>query len=279
MLVILACQMISGNSLTEQEADAAVRATLDALATSDAQTAMPEKQVSREPDVTQQIETTADSLASTTVAEQATATQAQALKETTIAGIAAQATEQAADMYAQIEKLYSDGLLDSKDGHFEALEDFDESWAQINWYQYLNTGYSPIEYVVQAHTWWSSASDKANWNTSGCGFVFGEQDTENHHLVYLGLDGYVYLARILGGKTTILAQKRYGKLDIPEGEADVMLVVNGTQIVYYVNGDQVVSAADRTLKGGKLNLTLLSGTNSGYGTRCKMTAIGLWIIE
>ena len=58
-----------------------------------------------------------------------------------------------------------------------------------------------------------------------------------------------------------------------------MLVVNGMQISYYVNGDQVVSIADHILKEGDLNLTLLSGTNSGYGTRCKMTEIGLWIIE
>ena len=283
ILVILACQAISGISVNEQEADTAVRATLNALATSDAQTDVPEKQISKEADLTQQVEPTADSPASATVAEhgaaEATATQAQALKETTMAGIAAQATEQAAGMYAQIEKLYSDGLLDSKNGHFETLEDFDESWAQINWYQYRDTGYSPKEYVVQAHTWWSSASDKANWNVSGCGFVFGEHDNENHHLVYLGLDGYVYLARILGGKTTVLAQKRYGKLDIPEGQADVMLVVNGMQISYYVNGDQVVSIADHILKEGDLNLTLLSGTNSDYGTRCKMTEIGLWIIE
>jgi hypothetical protein len=283
LLVSLACQSLSGTSVNEEDTDAAVRATLDALATIDAKTAMPEGQISREPDVTQGMQPATDTPANATITEQeaaaATATQAQALKETTTAGIAAQGTEQAADMYSQVEKLYSDGLLNSKNGYFVNLEDYDESWAQINWYQYRDTGYAPTEYAVKAHTWWSSASDRANWNTSGCGFVFGEQDKENHELVFLGLDGYVYLARILGGKTTVLAQKRYGKLDIPEGQADVMLVVNGIQISYYVNGDQVVSMADHTLKKGSLNLTLLSGTNSGYGTRCKMTGIGLWIIE
>jgi len=283
VFVSLACQILSGTSVDEQDPDTAVRATLNALATADALTAMPKGQISKEADVTQQVQPTPNAPASATVEEQeaaaATATQAQALKETTTAGIAGQATEKASDIYVQVEKLYSDGLLDSKEGRYVTLEDFDESWAQINWYQYRDTGYSPSEYVVQAHTWWSSASDRANWNTSGCGFVFGEQDKDNHHLVFLGLDGYVYLARILGGKTTVLAQKRYGKLDIPEGQADVMLVVNATHIAYFVNGDQVVSMADHVLKEGSLNLTLLSGTNSGYGTRCKMTEIGLWIIE
>jgi hypothetical protein len=284
ILVSLACQVLSvDSSVDEQNTDLAVRATLDALATADAQTAMPEGQVSNEPDATRQAQSTPEAQANATAAEQsasaATATQAQALKETTTSGIVAQATEQAAGMSAKVEKLYSEGLLESKNGRFVALDDFDQSWAQINWYQWTDTGYSPRKYAVQAHTWWSSASDKANWNTSGCGFVFGEQDKENHHVIFLGLDGYVYLARVLGGKMTVLAQKRYGKLDIPEGQADVMLVVNGSQISYFVNDTQVLSIADPTLKEGSLNLTLLSGTNSGYGTRCIMTEIGLWIIE
>ena len=36
---------------------------------------------------------------------------------------------------------------------------------------------------------------------------------------------------------------------------------------------------DMSLEEGELSLTLLSGTNKDYGTRCEMTNIELWELD
>jgi hypothetical protein len=189
------------------------------------------------------------------------------------------ATTQAQPLYDLVQQFYNDGILTSKDGQFVALDDFNENEAKIDYYRWWKTGYSPDNFVLHANTSWSSAYDKANWPSSGCGFVFGENGKENHDLIYLGLDGYVYLARIRNSDWKTLAQKRYGKLDIPEGGAEITFVVNNKHVYYYVNGTKVLDMSESALQPGELALTLLSGTNKDYGTRCKMDNVGLWIVK
>jgi hypothetical protein len=195
------------------------------------------------------------------------------------AEIERQATAWAEPMLEQLEMLQEDGVLLSTDGEYIPLADFDESWAQLNWYRWWRTDFEPERYAVYAETSWSSASDKANWFSSGCGFVIGEQDEDNHHVIYLGLDGYVYLSRVNKGDYRNIAKEYYGKVSVPDGDANVLLVVLDDKVHYYVNGTKVLQATDNLLEQGGLGLTLLSGTNKDYGTRCEMTDIGLWIFE
>ncbi len=55
-----------------------------------------------------------------------------------------------------------------------------------------------------------------------------------------------------------------------------MLVEEGGHIIYFVNGDKVLDRQDNQLTEGDLALTLVSGTNLDFGTRCTMTNIELW---
>ncbi len=188
-------------------------------------------------------------------------------------------TAAADEMRGLIEQLQADGYLESTDGTYIALEDFDQSWAQINWYQWWYTGYSPTDFVIVADAEWDSASDRANWWTSGCGFVFRENGVPNHYLAYLGLDGYVYFARNVNGVFAQLGRSYYGRVGTPSGQAQLMLVVEGASISFFVNGERVHSRNDQGLASGELALTLLSGINTGFGTRCRMTNIELWELD
>jgi hypothetical protein len=58
-----------------------------------------------------------------------------------------------------------------------------------------------------------------------------------------------------------------------------MLVVEDTWITVFVNGDKVHSRQDSALPSGDLSLTLFSGINTGFGTRCRMTNIELWMLD
>lgn len=189
----------------------------------------------------------------------------------------AQQTAEADPMYSVVEQLHKDGILQNTDGIYHRLDDFNENWAQLNWYQWWNTGYKPKDFVVRAHTAWETASKTSNWFNAGCGFVFRAADNDNHYMIFLALDGYVYMRGYVDGKYRELGRERVGGIDHLKGEADVMLAVEGNKAVYYVNGDKVFERANVSeLEDGNLGLTLSSGTNKDYGTRCTMTDIDLW---
>ncbi|MCC7358866.1 MAG: hypothetical protein IT317_05285 [Anaerolineales bacterium] len=236
-------------------------------------------------------EATAASVAGTEAAQagrtataQAQATAAAERKAARIAAAQAtraQATAQAQPLAARVEAIVAEGYLNSSAGRYDRLDDFSDAWAQINWYQWLWTGYAPTDFVVRADFAWASASDTANWFNSGCGFVFRETSRENldHYLVYLGLDGVVYFLKNRLGELTELASARAGRLDVPEGSAQFMLAVEADRFTAYVNDQRVLTAHDGSLKNGLLNYTLLSGTNRDYGTRCEMTNVELWTLD
>ncbi len=178
-----------------------------------------------------------------------------------------------------VQSFADQGYLQSTSGTFHAIPDFNETWAQLNWYQWWPTGYAPKDFLITAHTAWESASDTADWWNSGCGFVFREESEDDHYLAYLGMDGRVRLSRLRSGNYAALGDNPYGELDIPRGEADVALLVEGRKVHYFVNGEHVLSRDDLQDTEGNLGLTLLSGTNKAFGTRCMMDDIALWEIQ
>jgi hypothetical protein len=188
-------------------------------------------------------------------------------------------TEQAQSMLEVVQKLYDDGILATTEGDFHTIDNFDESWAKLGWYQWWDTEYEAGSFVISADAAWDSASDKANWDESGCGFVFGTIDGDNHNLAYLGLDGTANLYHVRKGNGKWLSWQRYGTLKTPKGDAKIMLVVNGQNLYFFVNDKLVSKAYDSLYAPGLIALTLRSGTNAGFGTRCEMSNIKLWVID
>ena len=208
-----------------------------------------------------------------------TATAEVAIIETEAAQVDTEATAQVQGMYDAVQQLASEGLLEKTEGTYTQIEDFNETWAQIGWYQWWSTGLAPTDFVIRAHTEWESASRTANWFDSGCGFVFREEDADNHYMVFLALDGNVYLKGYVDGKYKEFGKGYLGKVDFMKGGADVMLAVEGDHILYFVNGKKVLERNVSELSEGNLALTLVSGTNKDYGTRCSVTDIEVWSLD
>ena len=288
LLANLACQALSGGEPGElavekgtQEAQLAEVATLQAALDQATQNASATKQA-LDVGATKTAEAAESGLSGTQQALEATATAKggkEALSITATANAVRQATAQAQPLANLVKKLQTEGILSRIEGAYSPIEDFDQSWAQINWYQWTPTGFSPENFVIHANAAWDSASDKANWFNSGCGFVFSFKDKNNHHLIFLGLDGMVYLERVSQGNYKSLGKEYYGKLSIPKGEAELTLAVVDKNINFLVNGKRVIQRYDAAVGPGALNLTLLSGTNKDFGTRCQMTNIGLWELK
>ncbi len=188
-------------------------------------------------------------------------------------------TQAASTMYDKIVELNTYGYINDVNGKYYELDDFNESMAMINYIRPFPTGLSPKNFVIRADASWDSASDNANWFNSGCGFIFHRADQDNYYLVYLGLDGTVYFARKYRDEWANLGYSIYGPVGIPEGEANLMLVVEDNTFTFFVNDERVRTQPDNVIPEGALALTLVSGTNAGFGTRCKMENLGVWVMD
>jgi hypothetical protein len=228
---------------------------------------------------------TADAKANTmanstaTAIQVATGTAAVVQQQTATANAIIQSTAQAQPMLDLVTQLFNDGNLSTTQGEFFNLIDFDESWAQLGWYWFFPTNLSPSDFVIRASASWDSASKTPDPWATGCGFVFREDGVSNHYLTYLGIDGNVYFSRYYKDKYALIGSDYYGTVGIPEGSADIALAVEGSWITFLVNGEQVLHRQDEALTRGKLDYTLISGTNKDYGTHCRMTNIELWVIR
>jgi len=211
----------------------------------------------------------------TQTAEQAT----QVYATSSAATLAVSGTAQARPMADVVQGLYAQGYLDRTEGTYFSLPDFAETWAEINWYHYFDSDYSPVDFVVRADAAWESASEHANWDYSGCGFAFRETDENNHYHAYLGLDGRVYMERYVEGAYASLGASYYGDVDVPSGAAKIMLLADGTTFMFFVNGERVHLRTDTQHTEGFLSYAISSGTNTDFGTRCEMTHVELWELK
>ncbi len=188
-------------------------------------------------------------------------------------------TAMADPMMARVDTLLADGHLSSSAGTYFPLEDFSENRPQLNWYLWWQTGHEPTDFVIRADVDWESASETADWWNSGCGFVFRGQNTVNHYRAYLALDGNVYFNAVVNGGWVDLGRGYVGRIDNLSGSAEIMLVMEDDMMVFFVDGERVYVRSYGGLDEGYLAMTLASGTNKDYGTRCSFTNIDLWELE
>lgn len=190
------------------------------------------------------------------------------------------ATKRMDELQAEADKYYDMGLIKSVEGRFREFEDFEYEWAQLGWYQRFLLGATVKDFYLTAHLNWESAFKNAD--ESGCGIAFANQENGEHYAVFLDrakvlfvdADNRYNASRLMG--TT----RGTGRVNFtPPAEADLTLIVQDSYAYVLVDGEVVgeyTLSQSRNLRGD-LALTVLSGTNKDYGTRCKMTDIYVWI--
>lgn len=190
------------------------------------------------------------------------------------------ATARAEELNAEVQDYFDKGYLATTDGRFRELEDFSYDWAQMGWYNWLPLRDSARDFFLSAHFKWDSAFK--NSDTSGCGFIFGLQPNDDHYAVFLDRQKVLFLItdHSIGFSKPVSPTRGTGvvRFDYP-AEADFTLIVKDAYAYVLVNGEVVgeyTLAQSRDGKGG-IGLTVLSGTNKDYGTRCEMTNLHLWL--
>ena len=192
------------------------------------------------------------------------------------------ATERVEELNAEVQAYFEKGYLSTTDGRFRELDDFSYDWAQLGWYRPFPLRDSASDFLLSGHFKWNSAFK--NSDISGCGFLFGVQPNNDHYAVFLDRLKVLFLItdNALGFSKPVSPTRGTGivKFDYP-AEADFTLIVKDAYAYVLVDGEVVgeyTLAQSRAATGG-LGLTVLSGTNKDYGTRCEMTNLHLWIPE
>jgi hypothetical protein len=190
------------------------------------------------------------------------------------------ATQRSEELNAEVQTYFEQGYLATTEGRFREFEDFSYDWAQLGWYQWLPLPEKASDFFLSAHFEWSSAYQSAD--TSGCGFIFAIQENEDHYAVFLDRAKVLFLMtdRALGFSKPVGTTRGTGivKFGNP-AEADFTLIVKGAYAYVLVDGEVLgeYSLAQSRSMRGNIGLTVLSGTNRDYGTRCEMTNLRLWI--
>jgi hypothetical protein len=190
------------------------------------------------------------------------------------------ATQHIEKRSAEIQSYYETGYLSSTEGQLVEVEDFRYEWAQLGWYNRLLFWESVDDFFLSAHFKWESALETSN--VSGCGFIFGLQPNDDHYAVFLDRRQVYFLTtdHSLGYSKPVSPTRGTGrvKFEYP-AEADFTLIVDDVYAYVLVDGElkgEYTLAKSRPQRGD-LALTVLSGTNKDYGTRCEMTDLHLWI--
>jgi hypothetical protein len=187
-----------------------------------------------------------------------------------------QATRRALEFTSLLEDLEQRGYLATTEGLMTELDPFYESWAQLGWYQWWTFEEQASDLVFKARFEWSVASPTPE--LSGCGFVFGIQENDDHYAVFLDKSRILFLmargSNVYNvGKTRGSGRANFGN----PAQADFVLVVRGQSAFVSVDGDvtEYTLSVDQTTTG-LYGLSILSGTNRDYGTRCEMTEMLIW---
>ena len=186
------------------------------------------------------------------------------------------ATKQYEEWNAEIQKYYEAGYVGTTEGKIKEFDDFSEEWAQLNWYDTWGLGESASEFVYSAHYKWEHGSKTPN--ESGCGLVFGYKENGNHYAVFLDKTKVIFLQTEGTYGFSVGKTRGTGRVDLETTEADFTLIVYDYYTYVLVNGEVVgeYGLSKKDLMEGYMGISILSGTNKDFGTRCEITNIHLW---
>ena len=187
------------------------------------------------------------------------------------------ATERMDGFNAEAQSYFDKGYLTTANGTIKEYEDFKTEWAQLNWFRWWPLGQKAGDFFISAHFKWSSAFKNAD--TSGCGFIFDLTEDSLYYAVFLDRTGVHFLTKTANGVRRLGKTRGIGtvKFDNP-AEADFTVIAKGAYAFVLVDGELIgeYTLSQSKPLHGDIALTVLSGTNKDYGTRCEMNNIHIW---
>jgi hypothetical protein len=153
------------------------------------------------------------------------------------------------------------------------LQNFEKSANQTGYiYNYPIWELNPENFVAASHIKWSHGSTSVTKSSAGCGFIFKNNGENQIYFAVLTTDGNVRVIHLREGYWDGIAHKKYSvPLDFPNGEADLVVIVNGDWMTIAVNGEIVINQEFDWRSTGAFGYSILAGTNHPEGTNCEFT--------
>ena len=192
------------------------------------------------------------------------------------------ATQKYDEFNSLLEQIKNDGYISTTDGKTIELDPFTGEMAQIGWLRFWPIeSVNPInsDFVFKAKFNWSSAIK--NPDSSGCGFVFGIQENGDYYAVYLTNSNVTFFLKRGSRVYRVGKTSGVGVYDFDNpAEAEFVIAVHDQKAYVLVDGVPTLYtlSVDQTTNG-YIGNSVLSGTNSDYGTRCEATEMLLWTMK
>jgi len=192
--------------------------------------------------------------------------------------VATEMSELESEMSVLVQGYHDEGYLPSADGEYIPLADFEEDWAQIDWYRWWTFDLTASTFVMSGHFNWSSAVDYPA--ISGCGFAFDVSEN-SAYAVFVDKDRILFL----NGKGYEVGKTRgSGRVSFSlPAEIDFTLIVNSEEHKAFalVDGEFIgeYAISQNENISGAVGYSILSGTNRDFGTHCEITNASLWVTE
>jgi len=181
-------------------------------------------------------------------------------------------------MFAEVQKFVDLGYLSDSIGRYSELPEFDETFAQINWYQRWRTDFLAANFVFSAHFSWDTANDSPY--ISGCGLALVPESDPYYTQVFILHRSKVVVLNNYGYE--VRSQKGTGHVDISSPlEADFTIIADVTNKIanVFVN-DQFVGKYKLDFPSTYyIGYVIFSGTSTDYGTHCKITNPRIWKLQ
>lgn len=195
----------------------------------------------------------------------------------------AQSTEAVSEIYGVVQALYDAGQISSKEGSFQQLPYFDESWAQIGYFYISPIQDSFVEdFVLLVDVSWEASTSATEFFRAGCGISFRvADDLSEYYTFMLGLDGKMnFFPKLSSSNTVILSKANFGDIEHMKGSTSFIITAEGINFqVFNENLERIDLRNGAELGSGYLAYQLASGSNTDFGTRCTFTDTDLWRIE
>jgi len=191
------------------------------------------------------------------------------------------ATQQYNDFIAMVQKIHAAGQISTLDGTYSKLDDYSDELAMSYGYSWEETGMSAKSFIIRADFDWEVANQK---NYSGCGYMF-RQAGQYYYIVTLdGLNGILLSYTGSDGHYPASLIQKMSMPDVGSNpyHAQFTLVVTDTAAYTYVNGNFLTEhklQRNWLTESGPLSSLVLTGSDTDYGTRCKIANAELWVIE
>ena len=169
-----------------------------------------------------------------------------------------------------IDEYYTAGKISSTDGDYYRLDDYSDSLADLEHYQWATLDTIKTKNFLLKTKLTMSTANKYNANT-GCGFVFDLGYWLSG--IFISQDGTASYM----GNNTIYFEDSYLAFPNP-AEIEVILVLSEETFMLYIDGREALVFHGGEEKGN-IGYAVISGSDEDYGSRCEFTNTQLWVMD